>query len=49
MKTFSFKLNKNGMAETNVPEKYFFEIKNYSNFELSNTRNRYSIHFYKFD
>lgn len=42
MKTFSFKLNKDGIAETNVPEKYFFEIKNYSNFELSNTRNRYS-------
>ena len=28
MKTFSFKLNKDGVAETNVPEEYFLEKSN---------------------
>ena len=27
MKTFSFKLNKNGMGETNVPEAKHFKLK----------------------
>ena len=35
MKTFSFKLNKDGVAETNVPEEYFLNICNFDRFRLS--------------
>ena len=35
MKTFSFKLNKNGVAETNLSEEYFLNICNFDRFRLS--------------
>lgn len=35
MKTFSFKLNKDGIAETNIPEEYFLNICNFDRFKLS--------------
>ena len=35
MKTFSFKLNKDGIAETNVPEEYFLNICKFERFRLS--------------
>ena len=41
MKTFSFKLNKDGIAETNVPEEYFLNICNFDRFRLSYERNRW--------
>ena len=39
MKTFSFKLNKDGVAETNVPEEYFLNISNFDRFRLSYSYN----------
>ena len=41
MKTFSFKLNKDGVAETNVPEEYFLDIDKCDRFSLSYERNRW--------
>lgn len=41
MKAFSFKLNKDGIAETNVPEEYFLNICNFDRFRLSYERNRW--------
>lgn len=35
MKTFSFKLNKDGIAETNIPEEYFLNVFNFDRFKLS--------------
>ena len=35
MKTFSFKLNKDGIAETNIPEEYFLNVCNFDRFKLS--------------
>ena len=47
MKTFSFKLNKDGVAETNVPEEYFLDIDKCDRFSLSYERNRwYSDKYY---
>lgn len=39
MKTFSFKLNKNGIAETNVPEEYFLNLDEFDKFKLSYSYN----------
>ena len=39
MKTFSFKLNKDGVAETNVQEEYFLNICNFDRFRLSYSYN----------
>lgn len=41
MKTFSFKLNKDGVAETNVPEEYFLNIDKCDRFSLSYEYNRW--------
>lgn len=41
MKTFSFKLNKYGIAETNVPEEYFLNIDKCDRFSLSYECNRW--------
>ena len=41
MKTFSFKLNKDGVAETNVPEEYFLDIDKCDRFSLSYEYNRW--------
>lgn len=41
MKTFSFKLNKDGVAETNVPEEYFLNICNFDRFILSYSSNKW--------
>ena len=46
MKTFSFKLNKYGIAETNVPEEYFLNIDKCDRFSLSYEYNRW--HNYKY-
>ena len=35
MKTFSFKLNKDSIAETNIPEEYFLNVCNFDRFKLS--------------
>ena len=49
MKTFSFKLNKDGIAETNVPEEYFLNINKCDRFSFYYECNRwYSINFYTF-
>ena len=40
MKTFSFKMNKSGIAETNLPEEYFLNINECDTFKLSYDYNR---------
>lgn len=41
MKTFSFKLNKDGIAETNVPEEYFLNVNGCDRFRLYYSYNRW--------
>ena len=41
MKTFSFKLNKDGIAETNVPEEYFLNIDKCERFSFYSECNRW--------
>ena len=44
MKTFSFKLNKDGIAETNIPEEYFLNVCNYRH--MHNMVYNYKRYFY---
>lgn len=41
MKTFSFKLNKGGIAETNLPEEYFLNVNGCDRFRLNYSHNRW--------
>ena len=41
MKSFSFKLNKSGIAETNLPEEYFLNINECDTFRLQYSHNRW--------
>lgn len=41
MKTFSFKLNKDGIAETNLPEEYFLNLDKIDTFRLEYSHNRW--------
>ena len=43
MKTFSFKLNKDGIAETNLPEEYFLNVNECDIFRLNYSYNRWHI------